>query len=306
MTEPRPLSVGIASRGRPESLTRCITSLRLLGDILAEIVVVDDGSAEALEPAVRASVPPELEGKLRMTRFAPARGVAAARSEAVRQATSPWVLNLDDDAVIVSAEAVHAALQTIAADPSIFAIAFAQAKANGDPWPAAVQPAVVDHPCQVAAFIGFGHLVRRDAFLRLGGFRSQLIIHGEEGELCVRALDAGFRVVYLPAARIAHLADPKGRDVQRYLHLTVRNGVLASVYNDPLPLLCVRVPMRLLAYFRMRRGWHVDDPGGFRAVLRWLARDLRTARRLRHPVRWRTIRRWRSLVRNTPAYRSPA
>lgn len=306
MTSARTLSVGIASRNRPEALVRCLTSLGMIEDILEEVIVTDDGSADPLEPVVRGSVPPAVERRLRVIRFDPSRGLAAARSACVRRAATPWVLSLDDDAVIVSADAVRSAVRTIAADPSIFAIAFTQADAAGQPWPAGVQPASVDHPCEVASFIGFGHLVRRDAFLTLDGFRAQLIINGEERELCLRALDAGFRVVYLPSARIAHLADPRGRDVRQYLHLTVRNGVLASIYNDPLPLLCVRVPMRLLAYFRMRRGWKVDDRGGFVAIVRWLARDLGAAARLRNPVRWSTIRRWRYLVRHTPTYRSPA
>ena len=197
-------------------------------------------------------------------------------------------------------------MATLAADPGLFAIAFAQAEADGSPWPAAAQPAHVDHPCRVAAFIGFAHLVRRDAFLALGGFRAQLIINGEERELCLRALDAGLGVVYLPDARIAHLADPAGRDARRYLHLTVRNGVLASVYDDPVPLVFLRVAFRLYSYFSMRRGWRVDDPGGLRAILAWLRADLAEARRLRRPVRWATIRRWRSLTRQTPPYRGPA
>lgn len=296
------MSVGIASRGRAASLARCIASLESLGDLLEEIIVVDDGSDDPLEAPVRASLSASAQRKLRMIRFSPGRGLAAARSECVFQARSPWVLNLDDDAVLVSAEAVRQALCTIDADPGIFAVAFAQAQADGTPWPAGAQPAPVDYRCRTASFIGFAHLVRREAFVTLRGFRAQLIINGEERELCLRALDAGYDVVYLPEARIAHLADPANRDVRHYLHLTVRNGVLSSIYDDPFLLLCVRVPMRLLAYFRMRRGWAVHDPGGFLAILRWIGRDLRLAVSQRRPVRWATIRRWRYLARQFPAY----
>jgi GT2 family glycosyltransferase len=306
VSSPERLSVGIASRGRPAALARCIASLTLLDEWLDEIIVVDDGSEPPLEPPVRAALDTRAQSKLRMIRFSPGRGLAAARSECVRQATSPWVLGLDDDAVILTGAPVARALRTIAADPGIFAIAFAQAQANGDPWPAGAQPAPVSHACRTAAFIGFAHLVRRPAFMALGGFREQLIINGEERELCLRALDAGLEVVYLPDARVAHLADPANRDVRRYLHLTVRNGVLSSIYSDPLPLLALRAPVRLLSYFRMRRGWNLDDPGGFTAILRWLGRDLRAAITQRRPVRWATIRRWRVLAREFPAYGGPA
>lgn len=300
------MSVGIASRGRPESLARCIASLAAIDEMLDEVIVVDDGSEDPLEPRVRAALSARDQRKLRVLRFDPARGLAAARSEAVFQAGSPLVLNLDDDARLVSGDAIRMARDTMEADPSIAAVAFAQAQADGNPWPPAAQPAPVSHACYVASFIGFAHLVRRDAFVSLGGFRSQLVINGEERELCLRILDAGLHVVYLPQARVAHLADPAGRDVRRYLHLTVRNGVLASIYNDPLPVLALRVPMRLVAYFRMRRGWNVHDPGGFRAIVSWLRRDLRAALAQRRPVGWATIRRWRQLTREFPPYRDPA
>lgn len=305
MTGPGPLSVGIASRNRPESLVRCIASIERLGGLVADVIVVDDGSDPAFEPQLRKALAPAAQRRLHVVRFDPGRGLPAARTEAVRLARTPWVLNLDDDTVILSADDVRAALATLAADPGLFAVGFAQAQADGRPWPAAAQPARADHPCRVAAFIGFAHLVRRDTFVALGGYRAQLILNGEERELCLRALDAGYGVVYLPAARIAHLADPAGRDARRYLRLTVRNGVLSAIYDDPFALLCLRVPMRLYAYFRMRRALRIDDPGGFRAILRGLLADLPDAWRQRRPVRWSTIRRWRSLVRDAPAYEGP-
>ncbi len=306
MSEGNRVSVGIASRGRPESLARCVASLTAIDDILDEIIIVDDGSPEPLEPPVRSALSPREQAKLRVLRFDSGQGLAAARSEAVFQARSPFVLNLDDDTVVLSGDAIRRARQTMAGDSTLLAVAFAQAEADGNPWPAGAQPAPVDRPCYVASFIGFAHLVRREAFIGLGGFRRQLIINGEERELCLRALDAGWHVVYLPEARIAHLTDPAGRDARRYLHLTVRNGVLASIYNDPLLLLAVRVPMRLRAYFQMRRGWKVHDPGGFRLILGWIGRDLREALAQRHAVRWATIREWRRLTRESPHYRGPA
>ena len=49
-------------------------------------------------------------------------------------------------------------------------------------------------PCSrryVASFIGFAHLLRRDVFLRLGGYRESFVFYGEEKDYCVRALAGG-------------------------------------------------------------------------------------------------------------------
>jgi GT2 family glycosyltransferase len=303
MNTPPVVSVGIASRERPESLARTIASLEMLGDRVGQIVVVDDGSSIPLEAQLRAALSAYSNDKLQMLRFDSRRGLAAARTECVHRATQELVLLVDDDIEWLSTGAFDDAVHTIADDTSIFAIAFAQAGPGGVVLGPHAQPAPADRPSYVPTYIGFAHLVRRSVFEALGGYREALVIHGEERELCLRALDAGYHVVYLPQARVAHLADPRGRDMRLYLQGIVHSGVLDAIYNDPLPLMLVRVPIRLRAYFAMRRGWQVDDPGGWWALVRWIARDLPGALALRKPVRWATIRRWRQLGRQAEPYR---
>lgn len=295
---PASLTVGVGTRNRPESLLRCVRSLAALGAVLAEVIVVDDGSDPPAHVAAAegdAPLPP-----VRMIRHERSGGVAAARNEIAAAARTPWVLNLDDDAMVLNPEAVYAAIRVLEADAAVGAVAFAQTDEKGRPWPPQAQPSPVDYACYVPTFIGYAHLLRRDAFLRVGGFRAQLGINGEEKELSLRMLDAGFRTVYLPQARIGHVADVSGRDPRRYLMQTVRNTVLAAVYDEPLPLALASVPVRLLRYFKMRRGWRIHDPGGFRRVLGALLSEFPEAVRQRHPVRWSTIRAWRRLTHQPP------
>lgn len=299
------LTVGIGTRNRPESLARCLRSLARIADLVAEVIVVDDGSDTPLEPVVRSALNDDAPPALRFIRFDANQGLAFGRNTIAREAKTEWVLNLDDDTVIVSPEAVPAALAVARADARIAAVAFAQGDEKGDAWPHG-QPAPVEVPSYVPTFIGFAHLLRRTAFLSVGGFREQLGINGEEKELALRLWDAGHTIVYLPHARIAHLADLGGRDPRRYLHLVVRNDVLGSVYNLPLPLLLPGVATRLVRYFPMRRGWKVHDPGGFARVLRTLAGELPRALRERKPVKLATLRKWRALVRQAPPYTGPA
>jgi GT2 family glycosyltransferase len=300
------VTVGIGTRNRPESLARCLRSLRLVEELIDAVIVVDDGSDAPLEPAVRRALGGDAPPGLRFIRNETSRNVAAGRNLIAREARTPWVLNLDDDALIVAPGAVRDGVRVLGRDARVAAVAFAQADAEGNAWPAGAQPAPVDYACYVRAFIGFAHLLRRDAFLEAGGFREALGINGEEKELCVRLLDAGWRVVYLPDARVAHLADMAGRDPRRYLHQTVRNDVLGALHNEPLPVVLASVPMRLARYFRMRKGWKIHDPGGFGTVLRDLAGGLRGTLRERRPVRLSTIRLWREMGRTPPPYHLPS
>ena len=299
-----PITVGIASRNRPESLARCLRSLQRVADRVSEVVVVDDASDPPLESVLRAALGSEAPRGLRFIRHETPRGPTGGRNRIAGEARTPLVLSLDDDVVVLSAEAIGSAVQVMDRDAQVAVVAFAQTDEAGRPWPGA-QSAPVDYPCYVPAFIGFAHLIRRDAFLQVGGYLEQLRQNGEEKELTLRLMDAGHRVVYLPDARIAHLADPGGRDARRYLHQVVRNDALFALYNEPLPMALASVPVRLARYFPMRKGWQVHDPGGFGRVVQRLAADLPAVLRQRRAVRWATLREWRRIGREWPRSDGP-
>ncbi|HYH78919.1 MAG TPA: glycosyltransferase [Longimicrobium sp.] len=304
---PPTVTVGIATRNRIEALVRGLRSLRLLDGLAAEAVVVDDASDAPVEGPARAALAGEPGPPVRFIRHDASRSTSACRNRIVREAATPWVLNLDDDAFIVTREAVEMAVRVMEADPEVAVVAFAQCDADGVPYHPSAQPLPVDYPAYVPAFIGFAALVRREAFLAVGGFRERLGINGEEKEICLRLLDRGWRVVYLPAARVGHVAAQAGRDARRYLHQTVRNNALSAMYDEPFPLVLAGTALRLYSYFHMRRGWKIHDPGGLGTIVRGLARDFPAVMREREPVRWATIRRWRAMNRNPPEpYRIPA
>jgi GT2 family glycosyltransferase len=185
-------------------------------------------------------------------------------------------------------------------DPRVAAVAFAQAEADGQPWPARMQPSPATVPCLVASFIGFAHLVRREVFLSLGGYREDFNYIGEEKELCLRLVDAGYCTVYLPAARVSHVPDPSGRDQARSLRLTVRNDCLAALYNEPLPRVFWTLPARYLLYFRLRQAWRVRDPWGWLWVARELLGRSTAIAAQRRPVSRATLQRWEQLKRSPP------
>ena len=93
--------------------------------------------------------------------------------------------------------------------------------------------------CYVPSFIGFAHLVRRETFVAIGGYRESFEFYGEEKDYCRRLIDAGFRTVYLPDALVMHEPDQAGRSKQRYLRYVTRNDCLNALYNDPLSRLVV-------------------------------------------------------------------
>ncbi|HYW11106.1 MAG TPA: glycosyltransferase [Longimicrobium sp.] len=301
----RPITVGICTRNRRGSLLRGLRALRHAADVIDRTIVVDDGSDVPVDPGLREELGNDVPPGLTVLRCDPPAGPTPGRNRIAREARTPWILYLDDDAVLLSVDAVRAGMAVLERDPSVAVIAYPQADAAGTLLPAGAQPSAATEPSLVRAFIGFAHLVRRQAVLDVGGYREVLQIMGEERELSVRLLDAGHRIVYLPAYPVAHLADAGGRDAKRFLHLTVRNDVLTALLNEPLPLALATVPVRLWRYFPMRRGWGGDDPGGFRRILRAVGTSLPELRRTRRPVRWRTMREWWRLAASPPYHPPP-
>jgi GT2 family glycosyltransferase len=290
------ITIGITTRNRPESLQRCLESLRHVPDVEA-VLVFDDASDPAVPAGLSSGRPP-----VHVIRDAGGRGYIAGRNRLVAEARTPYVLLLDDDAAVLSGEAVRRACAVLDADPRVGGVAFAQAEADGRPWPPQMQPGKSPVPAVVPSFIGFAHLLRRDLFLSLGGYRERLVSYGEEKDYCVRLMDAGYRVVFLPDALIAHIVDPIGRSQSRYVRYVIRNDVFTSLYTEPMVLAMAGVPVRLWRYTRMAKG----IPGGDRGGLSWILSEVWRAwpeiRRARKPVAWATIRRWRRLARHNVPY----
>jgi GT2 family glycosyltransferase len=296
----RTLSVGITTRNRPDALRACLASMTVISSLDPEVLVFDDGSAP---PASEVIGKPA--SAVRFIRDASTPGYIVGRNRLVAEAEGEFVLLLDDDTRLLSAESIASAIAVMRADPRVAAVAFAQAEADGRPWPERMQPSPARVPTVVRSFIGFAHLLRRAVFLELGGYRESFEFYGEEKEFCLRLIDAGYQTVYLPAALVAHVIDSATRDRRRYLRCVARNDCLNTLYNDPFTRLLWMLPARFALYFRMRRSWQIADPWGGA----WLARDI--AARLprvwrdRRPVSRATLARWRALRTRQTAYEMP-
>ncbi len=300
MSDVKPLlTIGITTRNRRASLQRCLDSLHCLEHLAPEILIFDDGS----DVPVSAGIAPPPSVRIIRDDLAP--GNIVGRNALMRNARAEMVLLLDDDAALLEGAGIERALEIMRRDEKVAAIAFAQANEDGRPWPEGMQPGRGQSPRYIAAFIGFAHLLRRDVFLKLGGYRERFVFYGEEKDYCLRLLDRGWHVVYLPDALVIHAQDASGRTPQRYLRYVTRNDCLNAIFNEPLNRVLWLVPARLALYFRMRTRWGVNDPAGPWWVIREVAANAAAAWRERKPVSRRTRAAWRHLRDDDALYAAP-
>jgi glycosyltransferase involved in cell wall biosynthesis len=272
-------TVVITTKNRKDELREALP-LVLAQTEPVEVLVIDDGSEDGTAEMVRSEFP-----GVRLERSPRSLGLIAQRTRAAGLASSPILVSVDDDARLVSPRTVEQTLEDFD-DHRIGAVAIPFVDARTTTTVRQVAPERTGR-WVVSSYIGTAHAVRRELFLALGGYRSELVQMGEEPEFCLRMLDAGYVTRLGRADKIHHLESPK-RDVPRIVELGRRNDLLHAFWNVPMPYLAVRVAKVTLHSLWFAVAWRQP-----RAVARGLARGFRAAARTlrtRRPVARTTYR----------------
>jgi glycosyltransferase involved in cell wall biosynthesis len=227
-------SVLITTRNRKEELREALRSASAQ-TAQPEVLVIDDGSTDGTSEMVRADFPAVV-----LHRREGSKGCIVRRNDGARLARGDVLFSIDDDAAFSTSQVVEQTLREFN-DPRIGAVAIPYIEPHKgnrvmQKTPDAETVWITDR------FIGTAHALRRDIFLKLGGYREHLVHQGEESDYSIRMLDAGYFVRLGNADPILHFESPE-RDFRRMDFYGRRNDVLFAWHNIPLPML----PVHLLA-----------------------------------------------------------
>ena len=228
-----PVAVIIATRNRGIELLGTLTRLRALQE-QPPIVVVDNGSTDGTAELVRAHHPGVQVVGLRGNRG------AAARTVGARLVDSPYVAFSDDDswwapgALSRAAElldrhprlAVLAARVLVGPDQRLDPVCYEMAHSPLPPATDLPGPSVL-------GFIACGAVVRRTAFLEVGGFDVRLGVGGEEELLSLDLAARGWGLAYV-AQVVAHHHPSPSRDPSGRRRVQVRNALWSAWLRRPL------------------------------------------------------------------------
>jgi GT2 family glycosyltransferase len=192
-----------------------------------EIIIVDDAANDEVQRMTRVGFT-----GVRYFRLGKAKGPAFQRNRGIELATSDIVFPLDDDSLFISRHTVE---QTLAEfdHPRIGAVGIPYVNVNHDAR--VLQAAPRDGAIHVTyGFVGAAHAVRRDVFLKVGGFREHFFYMGEESDLCLRMLREGYVTRLGNADPIHHLESPR-RNMKRASFSGRRNDIRFAWHNVPLP-----------------------------------------------------------------------
>ena len=255
------VTVVVATRDRRREL------LATLGRHRAPVIVVDNASRDGTPEAVRAAYPSVEVIRLRENRGAAARNVGAVR------ARTRYVAFADDDSYWEDGALGHAVdlLDVHPRTALVAATVLVGPEGRLDPVSVEQARGLLGTPDgapgpSVLGFLSCSVVVRRDAFLAVGGFAPLLHVYGEEALLAMDLAAAGWHLSYAAELRVRHLPSGQGRDVRARRRREARNRVLTELLRRPLPH-AGRTVWRTLGDADGRRGL-VDAAAMLSAVLR--------------------------------------
>jgi glycosyltransferase involved in cell wall biosynthesis len=231
-------AVVITTKNRKDELLRAIESC-VAQTARPEVIVVDDGSTDGSADAVRERFPHERFPHVRVVRHEQSAGYITRRNEAAALTSADVVISIDDDATF-AARGVVAHTLSLFDDPRVGAIAMPYVDVTYGPDVHQRAPSTDGCWC---AFVyrGTAHALRRELFLRLGAYRPFLVHQNEEPDYCYRLYDSGHVVRLGTGEPVLHFESPK-RDRSRVMYHWLRNAILISWYNVPMPYLLVHLP----------------------------------------------------------------
>jgi N-acetylglucosaminyl-diphospho-decaprenol L-rhamnosyltransferase len=213
------LSYCVVNTNGREFLLACLDAIERTApaDLPHEILVLDNASDDGSADAVRA-----LNRDVRLIALERRQGKAANDSRLIQEAHGEFCLLLNEDSELQPG-AVPALLGALRSDRRA-AVAGAQLLApDGRPVPCAWRLPGVETALAGAFFLhrltvesgGDGTrpvgwvqssamLVRRQAALEVGGLDPDFFVYSDETDFCKRLVDAGWRILYVPAARAIH------------------------------------------------------------------------------------------------------
>ncbi len=219
-------TVLITTRNRAGELMRAVESA-LAQTADCEVLVIDDGSADGTADELARRFP-----AVRCVRHAESAGYIVRRNQGAALAKAPIVVSIDDDAIFPSRTTVAATLDAFD-HPRVGAVTIPFVDVHKSPSVRQAAP-TADGVWVAADYVGTAHALRRDLFLRLGGYRPVLFHQGEERDYCLRMLAAGYVTRLGIGDPIHHLESPR-RDFRRMDLYGRRNDVLFAYHNVPAP-----------------------------------------------------------------------
>jgi GT2 family glycosyltransferase len=215
------VSAVILSYNRCHEVLKTIDKLKSIKSSLPfdlEIIVVDNASVDNTSKQVK-----QHHSDVILVSKSNNNGIAGW-NEGFKVAHNKYFLVLDDDSHVHSG--LIEAVNRMEANPDIGILATQivdeslQLDPNLD-----LKDAWKDNE-QIAGFIGCGAIIRKELYLKIGGFAEWIYVYTHEFEYSIRCIDAGYKVIFCADCLVVHRVSSLNRSNKRLRVFATRNELL--------------------------------------------------------------------------------
>jgi GT2 family glycosyltransferase len=238
---PRVVVIILNWNGKDDTLA-CLHSLGAVSYPNFEVVVVDNGSSDDSVAAIRDRFPNQAIVETGQNLgFAGGNNIGLQWARE-RGADYAFVLNND---TIVDPHVLSWLVESAESDPQI-GIVGPKIFYHDDPGKIWSAGGVIERPwrptmrgldvlddgqhdtaCEVDWVSGCALMIRTDVVEQVGSIEPSYFMYYEEIDWCCRVREAGFKIVYVPEARLFHKIQPRRQELSpRYIYLMTRNRLL--------------------------------------------------------------------------------
>jgi glycosyltransferase involved in cell wall biosynthesis len=295
------VSVVIPTRNRWAEVQQAVDSCLSQDYPALEISVYDDASEENIAQKLQDKYP-----TIKVSRRDAHVGQIVLRNQGFREAAGRYVFSLDDDAFFNDHRTISKIVEKFEKyqNVAVIALPYYEPKNKKMCWQGLDgNNNKLLNDKLIANFVACAAAFRKEAFVKMNGFRELYFFQGEEDDLSIRLLEHGYDIIASHVTPLTHTFSMI-RDFRTLHIIGPRNAILFNFINVPLLYLFPRLLLNTLGIV-----WHgiaIKEPWlkitgilkGYGACLKY--------RRQRRPVSPQVWRRYRRLLKNPQDYPAKA
>jgi GT2 family glycosyltransferase len=197
-----------------------------------------------------------------------------ARNDGMAAARGEYIILLDDDVLIETAEFLDIFADRFDTQSDLGAVTIAkyvrgETRARPDLIPHTRKDIDLTKAFQTFRFVGGCVGMRRQSIEQVGGFLPDFFYGLEEIELSYRIIDRGWRILYDPAIVAEELEHDSGRKPKREVQTRrLANKYIIDYLRMPMPEAIINV-LLFTPYLLFRAGGEASVPGAIQQFFRW-------------------------------------
>lgn len=232
---PLRVRVGIVTKDRAEYLERCLSSCFAQSYEPKDVVVWDNSRELEVQKANAEIIArfPDVKHEVVDVELS----LIDSRARMMEAEGFDLFCCLDDDAWFMRGDEIEMAVREFEKDTNVAGVAFDILSPD--------RPKEVAHEVgrDALGYVGCGHVLRRSHTLEVGNYAKFPGYYGsEEKDLCLRFLDHGWAVRFLPGVHVWHDKTTSGRDWGRQHRSGTLNDLIFGWLRVPMPEVWVYLP----------------------------------------------------------------